>query len=191
MTRSRSRSRPLTPDELFERALAIVDEHGLEALTMRRLAADVGVEAASLYHHIPNKRALVDGALALMRSQMRVPDSASGDWMGDMEVILTEYRRVLVAHPNMMSLAGRRLGGDDESGLDYLMSQGFDEDAAVELLQSLIAFVVGFSMFSTRHVETGEVGLSPTAGARMVEWRDATFAQTLRAIMESFEGRRR
>ena len=61
---------PVTKDLLFRRALAIVDAEGLSALTMRRLAADLGVEAASLYHHVPNKQAVLDGAVSVMREDM-------------------------------------------------------------------------------------------------------------------------
>ena len=55
MARSRSKAAPLTPDLIFERALGIIDADGLKALSMRRLASDLGVEAASLYHHIVDK----------------------------------------------------------------------------------------------------------------------------------------
>ena len=65
---SKKRTKPLTKDELFDTALAIADADGLEALTMRRLASEVGVEAASLYHHIPNKEALLDGVLVDRKS---------------------------------------------------------------------------------------------------------------------------
>ncbi len=55
MTR-RGRERPLTREELLDAALGIVDSEGLAALTMRRLAAAVGVEAMSLYYHVPQGR---------------------------------------------------------------------------------------------------------------------------------------
>jgi len=76
----KKRTTPLTKDELFAAALTIADTEGLEALSMRRLAAEVGVEAASLYHHLPNKDALLDGILVRMRSEMRLPDPLPQDW---------------------------------------------------------------------------------------------------------------
>jgi AcrR family transcriptional regulator len=52
---------PLSRERLFAAAVALADAEGLKALTMRRLAADLGVEAMSLYYHVPSKEALLDG----------------------------------------------------------------------------------------------------------------------------------
>lgn len=54
---------PLTKDRVLGTAVALADAHGVEALTMRRLAEELGVEAMSLYHHVPNKEALLDGVV--------------------------------------------------------------------------------------------------------------------------------
>lgn len=183
----RRRAKPLSKNELYERALAIVDEEGLDALTMRRLARDVGVEAPSLYNHVASKEALIDGTLSLMRSELRLPDPPPKDWMKLMEAILADYRRILSAHPNMMPLAGRRLDGETDSGLAFLTEQGFSSEEAVELYQSLVAFVVGFSMFSSRYAETGTNGLSSELSMRLTDWRDETCARTLRMIMKAHE----
>ena len=48
---------PLSRDRVLAAAVALADAEGLPALTMRRLAADLGVEAMSLYHHLPGKEA--------------------------------------------------------------------------------------------------------------------------------------
>ena len=115
------RTSPLTNDELFSTALRIVDDEGLEALSMRRLANEVGVEAASLYHHIPNKDALIDGMLLKMRTEMRVPEPLPEDWVDLFEAIFVEYYRMLAAHPNLVIYAGRRVESDPEtSGLEAL-----------------------------------------------------------------------
>src|SRR6202012_992090 len=50
----------LSRDKVLEAALRLIDEHGLAALSMRRLASDLGVEAMSLYHHVRNKADLLD-----------------------------------------------------------------------------------------------------------------------------------
>jgi AcrR family transcriptional regulator len=187
MPTSKKRTTPLTKDELFETALRLVDEHGLEALTMRRLAEEVGVEAASLYHHVPSKEALIDGVLVRMRSEVRLPDQLPSDWMDIFEVIFAEYRRVLTAHPNLMLYAGRRVESDPEtSGLESLVGMGFAEDDAVELWQSSIALSVGFSVFSSSAAETDTSDLPPGLGLRMAEWRDETFARTLRMVLEGY-----
>ncbi len=191
MATPRKRMTPLTKDELFERALAIVDADGMEALTMRRLANDVGVEAASIYHHVPNKDALLDGALVRMRSEMRIPDPLPADWIDLMEAIFAEYRRVLSAHPHMLPLAGRRVETDPDSGLVFLTQLGFSLNDAVELWQSMIAFVTGFSIFSSAYAESDTSDLPPGVAERMAEWRDATCTRSLRMLLESYDAARR
>ena len=55
-----SRSPRLTPERIVNAGIALVDEEGLEALSMRKLARRLGVEAMSLYHHVRSKEALLD-----------------------------------------------------------------------------------------------------------------------------------
>jgi TetR/AcrR family tetracycline transcriptional repressor len=185
VTRHR-RERPLTRDELLDAALGIVDSEGLAALTMRRLAAAVGVEAMSLYYHVPHKEALLDGTVERMRSEMRLPETAPDDWADALEAIFVEYRRVLAAHPNMLPLAARRTDRAGASGLQYLIDQGVAPDDAVELYQSLVAFTVGYSVLSSPLVETAWAGLPEALGERLREWRDTTFRRTLRIVMDGY-----
>jgi len=182
----RRREWPLTRDELLDAALGIVDSEGLAALTMRRLAAAVGVEAMSLYYHVPHKEALLDGTVERMRSEMRLPETAPDDWADALEAIFVEYRRVLAAHPNMLPLAARRTDRAGASGLQYLIDQGVAPDDAVELYQSLVAFTIGYSVLSSPLVETAWAGLPEALGERLREWRDATFRRTLRIVMDGY-----
>ncbi|MCJ7827268.1 MAG: TetR family transcriptional regulator [Demequinaceae bacterium] len=179
----------LTPDLIFERALAIVDAEGLEALSMRCLASDLGVEAASLYHHIADKQALLDGVIGRARSEMVVTADPMGEWMPFLEEVFVEYRRMLVAHPNLLDLAGWRLENNMEDGLAYLVGIGFTLDDAVEMMQSLVALAVGFAMFSVPRVPKGERGLTPEMSARMGDWREETCTRMAHLNLESFEGR--
>jgi AcrR family transcriptional regulator len=182
----RRREHPLTRAELFDAALAIVDSEGLAALTMRRLAAAVGVEAMSLYYHVPNKEALLDGTVERMRAEMRLPETLPDDWADLLEVIFAGYRRVLTAHPNMLPLAARRTAGAGTSGLQYLIDQGMAADDAVELYQSLAAFTVGYAMLSSPVVETTWAGLPEVIRDRMRQWTDATFQRTLRVVTDGY-----
>ena len=190
MAPSKNRARPLTKDELFEHALAIADAEGLDALTMRRLAKEVGVEAASLYHHLPNKDALLDGVVVKMRSEIKLPEPIPADWKDLMEAIFAEYRRNLAAHPNLVPLAGRRVETDPDSGLVFLTQLGFSDDDAIDLWQSMIAFVVGFSVFSSAYAESDVSDLPPGLATRMSDWRDETCIRTLRMIIEGYDAAR-
>jgi AcrR family transcriptional regulator len=61
---------PLSRERVLAAAVALADAHGTEALTMRRLAEELGVEAMSLYHHVPNKEALLDGVVDLVFAEI-------------------------------------------------------------------------------------------------------------------------
>ncbi len=185
---ARHRERPLTREEILDAALGIVDAEGLDALSMRRLAAAVGVEAMSLYHHVPNKDVLLDWTVDRMRSEMRLPDTEPADWTDALEAVFVEYRRVLGAHPNMLPLAARRTGNAGTSGLQYLLDQGVDPDDAVELYQSLVAFTIGFSVLSAPLIEASWTGLPDELGARLRDWRNTTFRRTLRIVMDGYRG---
>ena len=186
MSVKRPRER-LTKDVIFETSLRLVDEEGLSALTMRRLASELGVEAASLYHHLPNKDALLDGVLVRMRAEIQLPDPIPADWKDLMEAIFAEYGRVLAAHPHLVSFAGRRVETDPDSGLVFLTQLGFSDDEAVELWQSMIACTVGFAIFSSAYAQSDTWDLPDALAERMAEWRDETRTKTLRAIIEAYD----
>lgn len=190
MAEPHGRREPLTPEIIFEHALAIVDDEGLEALSMRRLGSDLGIEAASLYHHVADKQALLDGVVALARSEMRVTADPYAGWKDFMEEVFLEYRRLLLAHPNLVELAGWRLENGMEDGIAYLMSIGFGLDDAVELMQSLVALAVGFAMFGVPGANKGNRGLPSEIAKRTGDWREETCAQAARVILDSFEARR-
>lgn len=179
---------PLTKELLYARALHIADTEGLDSLTMRRLAAEVGVEAASLYHHIPNKEALLDGVAISMRRDIVVPDPLPEDWRELMVAIFMEYYRMLASHPNLISLAGRRVETDPDSGLVYLTSLGLSHDDAVELWQSITAIVVGFSVFSSSYAKSDVSDLPGELAARMTDWREETVRRSLYALIRAYDG---
>jgi len=67
---------------------------------------------------------------------------------------------------------------------------GLSPRAGRRALQSLVAFVVGFSLFGSQYAETGTTGLTPEFGARLADWREETCRRTLRMIMEAYERER-
>lgn len=191
MVNPRKRKAALTTDEIYATALKIVDADGLDALTMRRLASELGVEAASLYHHIPNKDALIGGMLVMMRSEVQLPQPLPEDWIDLFVTIFAEYRRVLSAHPNLVIYAGRRVESDPSpDGLQYLIQQGLSEDDAIGLWQSMIAYVTGFSLFSSRAAETDTSNQPPGLAGRLAEWREETAEKMLRVMLEGYGTKR-
>ena len=73
-----TRRKPLSRERILDTALALVDEEGIEALSMRKLGQALGYEAMSLYNHVANKDDLLDGILDLVLAEMEPPDPAGG-----------------------------------------------------------------------------------------------------------------
>src|SRR3954451_653249 len=70
---------PVNRERTLEVALAVDDSEGIEAVTMRRLARELGVEAASLYHHVTGKDSILDGLVDLVATEIE-PPVLSTDW---------------------------------------------------------------------------------------------------------------
>lgn len=98
--------RPSTPilsrDRIRAAALEIIDRDGLPGLSMRRLAAELGVQAPSLYSHYPTKDALLDEVCDEIMSAVDVSDFAGTDWQAGIRTWARSYRAALAAHPNIV-----------------------------------------------------------------------------------------
>ena len=90
----------LSRERILETAVALADAHGIEAVTMRRLADELGVEAMSLYHHTPNKRAILDGVVDLVFLEIAAElQPTPGSWVQQLRARILSSRRVLLRHP--------------------------------------------------------------------------------------------
>jgi TetR/AcrR family transcriptional regulator, tetracycline repressor protein len=123
----RSKSEPpvrerLSRDRVVRAALRVMDEEGLDAVTMRRVAREVGVEAMSLYHHVRDKEDLLDGICAEVMRDFRFPDE-DRPWIEVARDGAREWRRVLREHPNVIALWADRQRPMTE--LDSLMPMEF------------------------------------------------------------------
>ena len=107
MTPTRRPGRPraerpvLTRPAILDAALALVDEEGIEALSMRRLAARLRVDAMSIYHHLPNKAAIISGLVEAVFATMP-PTPADGPWPDRVRAWARAYRDLALAHPNLV-----------------------------------------------------------------------------------------
>ncbi len=98
---------PLSRERALQVAMALADAEGLEALTMRRLAQELGVEAMSLYHHVSNKNDILDGMVDLVFAQIELP-AGSGDWKKEMRKRTHSARAALNRHPWAIGLMESR-----------------------------------------------------------------------------------
>lgn len=91
----------LTRERILAAALRLVDEQGVEALSMRRLAAALAVDPMAIYHYLPNKRAILAGLIELVFAEWPVPLIASPDWQEGVRDFARAYHRLTRAHPNL------------------------------------------------------------------------------------------
>jgi AcrR family transcriptional regulator len=88
---------PLSRDRALRAAVELADAEGIDAVTMRRLAQTLGVEAMSLYHHVANKSDILDGMVDLVFAEIELPDDRDG-WVPAMTARATSVRAALTRH---------------------------------------------------------------------------------------------
>jgi TetR/AcrR family transcriptional regulator, tetracycline repressor protein len=149
-------------DEVLEAALRIVDEHGLERLTMRRLGAELGVDPMTVYHHIPDKAALLDGLIERVLSEIRIPATA-GDWKRDLRTTVAAARATLLAHPHTVVLLGTRPPSSEpafalvEAITAILLDGGFTEEQAADGFHCAGRLLIGHALAETGRPPSGEI----------------------------------
>ena len=149
--RDRVHREPLTRERILRAGLRVMDAEGLEALTMRRLGRELGVEAMSLYNHVRDKEDLLDGITELVMSEIGSP-STSTDWVEQARAAAHEWRRVLNAHPSVVRLLAERNHPMTsasalrpmEHALDILRRAGLSGDEAVRAFQAVGGYIFGF-----------------------------------------------
>ncbi len=97
--KARTRRRtPLSRERVLQAALTLADKEGIEALSMRRLGEELGVEAMSLYKHAANKDDILDGIVDLVAGEIELP-TIGGDWKVSMRRRASSAHEVLLRHP--------------------------------------------------------------------------------------------
>jgi len=94
---------PLSRERVLRAAMAMVDRDGLEALSMRRLASELGVEAMSLYYHVRSKGDILDGIVDLALGEIEPPTGGS-DWKADVRRSAISHHETLRRHPWVTSV---------------------------------------------------------------------------------------
>jgi AcrR family transcriptional regulator len=104
-----NRREPLTRDRIVEAALRLMDEEGLEAVTMRHIGRELGVEAMSLYNHVEDKDDILDGICEKVMAEFEFPEPGP-DWAETARRGARSWRRLLQAHPGVMRLFAEERG---------------------------------------------------------------------------------
>jgi AcrR family transcriptional regulator len=179
-TRERGR---LSRERIVRTALQIMDEEGLEAVTMRRVGRELGVEAMSLYNHVRDKEDLLDGVSEVVVAEFRwQPDT--DDWVQQGREVAHEWRRLVKAHPNVIRLMMERkhpLASADalrptEIALDILRRAGLSERDTAHAFHAIGGYIFGSVMMEIGHLAPGR--LDPTG--------EVTPAEMMRSIPPGF-----
>lgn len=142
---------PLSRERVLSAAITLADEGGIKALSMRRLAQELGVEAMSLYNHVANKKDLVDGIVDLVANEIELP-SGGADWKTALRQNAISAHQAIMRHRWVASLWMSRGGGSPprlrhgEFVLRTLREAGFSEDLTYHAFHTIQGHVVGFTL---------------------------------------------
>lgn len=161
----------LNRDRIVEAAVALVDEVGIDGLTMRAVSRRLGAGTMSLYRHVSGREELLDLVLDAMAGEIRV-SPLTGRWRDDLATIARDMRAALLKRPQLTMLLTSRSGrgGAELPMLDrtlgVLRDAGFGRRGAVRANQALGNFVAGAALWEA-------VGLAGTRGADRAAERQA------------------
>jgi AcrR family transcriptional regulator len=170
-----NRPSALSRDRILDAALALADEAGLEGLTMRRLGQTLGVEAMSLYNHVANKDAILDGIVERVLAAVRLP-APGGDWEQELRRCAVSAHEALARHPWACGLVMAPASGPGALGarlryidavLRTLREAGFTPEQAYHAYHVLDGHTVGFTMWELGHTRP---------------WSDSTVEAAMRLI---------
>ena len=162
MATTRATKERLSRDTVTERALALADAEGIDAVTIRRLATDLGVTPMALYWHFQDKERLLDGVAELVLSQVALPpDDETRPWSERLRDVLDRVLAALAAHPSTTDVVKTRILLSEpglqltERVLGQLRGAGFSAEEASQRAVYALVFIVG--------LVTGEPGSMPCA----------------------------
>ena len=148
---SRTR-RPLNRERVLLAALKLADSGGLDALSMRNVAKQLGVEAMSLYNHVANKEDLVDGLIDIVFGEIEFPGPGDGDWKVAMRTRAIAIRAALNRHRWAVGLMEGRMNPGPaniryhDQVMGVLREGGFAFRDAVSAYSAQDAYIYGFAL---------------------------------------------
>ncbi len=157
----------LTREKVLRAALEFVDANGLAALSMHKLGAELGVQGMSLYSHVENKDALLDGIVEAMTWEAEMPPADGTDWRDALRHLAGEIRGIILRHPAAAPLLvsrrimpTRRLEQVD-AYIRLLMRAGFTEDRAMDVLRTVVMYAHGYALAEACFTACAECGPWP------------------------------
>lgn len=169
--------------------MAVADADGIEAVTMRRLGRELGVEAASLYHHVNGKDQILDGLVDVVAAEIILPEPSS-DWRAATSERSRRTRAVLLRHPWAVSLMASRTSPGPatlallESGIRSFREGGFSVPSAAHAISTVDSFVHGFVLQEVNLPFRGEEELAAMTSAIMEAFPASTYPYLFELTVE-------
>ncbi|WP_039992987.1 TetR/AcrR family transcriptional regulator C-terminal domain-containing protein [Gordonia otitidis] len=202
------RAKGLTRADIVQAALDLLDEKGIDAVTVRAVATRLGVKAPALYWHVENKQTLLDemGTEIQRRVINRLRDQPMQAWPDSVAAYARVLRREYLAHRDgARTFSGTRLTDPDvlraqEPWLEQIVDSGIALEKAVRAIEFVTAFVVGFVIEEQERLQSGEpryslaertamlgddVPLVVEAGKILFGDREQRFERNLEAIVDA------
>ena len=142
---------PLSKERVLHTAVRLADRGGLEALTMRKLAEELGVGVMSLYYYVPNKDELIEGMVELVFAEIQLPPNDI-DWKTAMRQRAVSTREALNRHRWAVGLMeSNPLPGPQsfrvhDAVLGCLREAGFSIEMTIQAYSVLDAYIYGFAL---------------------------------------------
>jgi AcrR family transcriptional regulator len=183
----------LSGAQITAAAIDLIDDDGLDALTMRALGARLGVAAMSLYRHLPNRDAVLAAVVDRLFATALDGFEPGGSWPEALTRFAAAYRRMLLDHPHAAPLLATH--PVDVSAalplvagiLDRFAAAGVGEDDATVALQSVGVYVLGHALAQTGTPPGTAPAAEPDRAA--LAWYDGWFEAGLGALVDGFRQR--
>jgi AcrR family transcriptional regulator len=173
LDRSQRRPQPsLTHEQIARAAIRIADAEGVQALSMRRVASELGAGTMSLYRYVDSKDDLLDLMVDTVVGENEPPGKPSGDWRSELAELARRSRASARRHPWAVRflLARPNLGPNALRQIEYAMAAvaglGLDIDGMLDMTSTVTAFVVGFVQ-----EELAETEAQRRTGLTVEQWR--------------------
>jgi AcrR family transcriptional regulator len=154
----------LNRELILETAIRLVDEGGIESLSMRRLARELGVEAMSLYNHVASKAELVDAMADVVMAEVDLPED--GDWRSAIRQCAISAHEALLRHPWACSLLIAPTSAPTAATprihyMEWLMRRlreaGFSPKLTYSAYHALDSHIFGFTLWQLGHAASAEM----------------------------------
>ena len=136
-------------ERIAKAAVTIADAEGIDAASMRRVAAEIGTRATSLYRYVLSRDDLLDNMVEIVMGETPVPRLA-GEWRPDLRAIAHHMRAMIKRHPWMVSISARSTFGPNslattEAMLTAVDGHGLDADGMLVVVTALSTFTRGYA----------------------------------------------